>query len=233
MTTIREYIDQSEKLREQGALSDALVSIDNAIAFAGEEANYVELLEAMAHKLEIWKFFHTKTQQAVFWELLKGDAITGLHIAEAYNIHGHPRAVMLLRRGTYDMFHKNYNSAVEWFKKAYSALPASEQTGTRAEFLGHLGEAEGSTGNEEGVAHLEQALAEVKASTDIRPFHKMVIESGIHLRAARVSMVLRRERDARVHWEQAKNISEILSKEHNMPARLAQCHKFAEAFNLF
>lgn len=228
MPTIRELIDQSEKQREQGVLSDALVSIDNAIALAGEEASYIELLEAIAHKLEIWKFFHAKTQQSVFWELLKGDAEAGLYIAETYNIQGHPRAVMLLRRGTYDMFHHNYNGAVEWFEKAHAALPATEQAGTRAEFLGYLGEAEGNAGRIEGITHLEQALAEVQASSDMRPFHKMVIESGIHLRVAKVLVQMGREEEARAHWQSAKNIAESLVFEHNMPSRLEQCIKFAE-----
>ncbi len=228
MPTIRELIDQSEKQREQGALSDALASIDNAIALAGEEANYIELLEAIAHKLEIWKSFHAKTQQSVFWELLKGDAEAGLYIAEAYNIQSHPRAVMLLRRGTYDMFRKNYEAAVDWFQKACAALPENEQAGTRAEFLGYLGEAEGNAGRIEGITHLEQALAEVQASSDMRPFHKMVIESGIHLRVAKVLVQMGREEEARAHWQSAKNIAESLVFEHNMPSRLEQCIKFAE-----
>lgn len=213
-------------------LSEALVSIDNAIALAGEEANYSKLLEAMAHKLEIWKFFHTKTKQEVFWELLKGDAESGLQIADAYNIHGHPRAVMFLRRGTYDMFHKNYDAAIEWFQKAYAALPTTEQAATRAEFLGHLGEAEGSAGKAEGIAHLEQALVEIGGSTDTRLFHKMVIESGIHLRIAQVFIQWQRTDEARDHWQHAKDISEVLSSEYNMSARLQQCHKFAEVFKL-
>jgi tetratricopeptide (TPR) repeat protein len=160
---IQEYKERSELSREQGHLPEALVSIDQAIALAGAQAEYKELLECMAYRLEVWKFFYKKTKQEVFWELLKGDCMSGLQIADAYKVYGHPRAVMLLRRGTYEMFKESFSEAVVWFEKAYAELSGEAEVGTRAEFLGHLGEAEGLSGKRVGVTHLEQAVEQAKS----------------------------------------------------------------------
>jgi hypothetical protein len=128
------------------------------------------------------------------------------------------------------MFKESFSEAVVWFEKAYAELSGEAEVGTRAEFLGHLGEAEGLSGKRVGVTHLEQAVEQICRAVDMRPFHKLVIESGVRLRLARVFMRLDRPREALEQLQQARTLSVVLDKEYAMASRLEQCRQFAARY---
>lgn len=227
--SIEGLLRQGEQAREHGDHALALSCLGQAIIQAGQEERYAVVVNALAHKLLIYKDLYTYTHKHIFLELMRSEAEAGLRIVEQYTLNGQPKAVMLLRLGSYFFEKEDFSAAVQYFTQAVAEI-GEENMGEASEYLSYLGRAQVKAGQtDKGVGTLERALSLAEQSEDLRPFHKLVTLSGIELRLADVYFDIGRTEEAEKIFTIALQQSKELHTVHSMSVRLEQAQQFGKA----
>lgn len=230
MPTFEEYIKQGEMATEHQQHPEAMQAYTMAILTAANNKNYEQVVQALGQRLIIYKHKWQLSGDAVFLELLKGDADTGTAIVEKYSLEGHSKAVMLLRSGDYFYENKNYSEAANNYANAVDNLPEGDIA--QPEFLGHLGVALCLSGDNGGLEKLNTALNLAEADRNLRPFHKIIIISGIQMRLAESEYAFGNIEKAKEHLEIAFQLGKELESEHNIGMRTVQIKNLKDKLNL-
>lgn len=233
-----EYIDQLfekiEHVREQGLYAEALALSEQAIIVSVEQKLPNKCVNALAHKLIVYKHLFQKTEDLLYNELMYGDIQTGLTICAQFHISGQPYAVMQTRYGDYYVHKEQYAEALPHYEDAYSVVSVVSEGkyGELAEYLSHLGIARVLAGNDQGLQDIEQALGWANQDVILQPFHKLTITSGILFRLAAVYGKRGDEDNFKKYFSQAMGQAEELKKEFNMPMRVIQGERLKEKLKI-
>jgi tetratricopeptide (TPR) repeat protein len=214
-------ISEGEEAREREDYPRAFERFDQAIVLAATKSDLTTLINALAHKLLIYKNLYQKTGNNWFNELMAGDAKTGLKIVEKSGLLGQPKAVILLRLGDYHINKKNYELAATAYKEGLENSDVNKP-GEYAEYLSHLAWAQGLMGDKDAIAHLKKSLEIAESDTNLRPFHRLVILSGINMRLAEVYKVQDNPEESLAALDIAEKMAKELQSEFHMPMRLKQ-----------
>jgi hypothetical protein len=228
-----EVTRKGEVASEQGSQIQALTYWNEAFLLALTNKDYGEAINTLGHHLHIYKVYFQQTKDPTFMELLYSDVITGLRIAECNNVTGQPKSVMHLRGGTYWMYKEDFTQALEQFALALEELSKSNpKPSIQAEYLGHYGQALAKSGHTEGFAKLKEALQIIRTHRDLRPFHQLIVESGILLRLADAYISRHDLDNARSYLKEAKPLVDELAQEHGMEMRQNQFHNLVQSTKL-
>lgn len=224
MKNIDELFEKIEIARETGNYTDALLLSEQAIIESVEQKLPQKCVNALGHKLVVYKHLFQKTEDSLYNELMYGDIQAGLVICKQYSLKGQPLAVMLIRLGDYYTHKELYSEAVPHYEAAYAEVSKASKGkhGELAEYLSHLGIARVMAGNEEGLKDVKQALAWAEQDTGLRPFHKLTITSGILFRLAAIYGKLGDMVKFNEYFGLAMEQALQLKDEHNMPMRVVQ-----------
>jgi tetratricopeptide (TPR) repeat protein len=228
--------DEFEHLREQGEIASeqgdqeqALICFDRALIMAVQQKQYGRAVNILGHHLHVFKVFYQETSDPSFMELFYSDVLTGLRLCQFHDIQGQPKSVMLLRSGDYFLFKQDFAQAAEQYRLAMEELdkPERQPEEIRAEYMGHYAIALVKSGDNTGFAKFEEALKILGSHTGLRPFHQIIVESGVWLRQADAYAFAGQQDKAREALSQAKPMVEKLAAEHNMGMRKKQWEKLA------
>jgi tetratricopeptide (TPR) repeat protein len=217
--SVANLIEQGEFAREKGQDERALSLLDRAIFEAGKKKDYASLLAALSHKLLVWKHAYLKAKDMAFLELMFSEAWGGLKIAQRVKVEKGFQAVFLLRIGHYFQYKGNYKLAQNYGRKALKFISKNDKA-RYAEYLGHFGLSQALAGNKQGLNTLKQALKLIEKAKKVRPFHKLVIHSGILTRASIALNKFGKKSEAREMLDAAFELAKILARQYKMPMRL-------------
>jgi glycosyltransferase involved in cell wall biosynthesis len=134
---------------------------------------------------------------------------------------------------TYWMYKEDFTQALEQFALALEELSKSNpKPSIQAEYLGHYGQALAKSGHTEGFAKLKEALQIIRTHRDLRPFHQLIVESGILLRLADAYISRHDLDNARSYLKEAKPLVDELAQEHGMEMRQNQFHNLVQSTKL-
>lgn len=230
--TFTELIDQAELTRENGKHAEALQFVERAIILTAEQGKIEDVINALGHKMIIYKHKFQSTDNPVFNELMYGDVQTGLALVEQHSISGQPKALMLYRSGDYFLWKKDTAKALTLYEQAWNELPKDEP-GKSAEYLSKYALALAMSGNiEDGVAKQKEALALAENDNSLRPFHKLTITSGILFRLALIYHIAGKEDLYKETFESAMVQAQELKDKYDVGMRLVQAERAKEKFGL-
>lgn len=218
---LKKLTEQGELAREKNQDAKALSLLDQAILEAGRKKDYASLLLALSHKLLVWKHAYLKTRDQAFLELMLGEARSGLIIAKNTQVEKGLQAIFLLRIGHCFQYRNNYKLAEHYTKQAVQLISKKDQA-KYAEYLGHYGLSQSLAKDKKGLDSLKQALKIIEKAKKVRPFHKLVIHSGLLLRTAIALKKFGKKQETEDMLFAATEISKILAKKYKMPMRLYQ-----------
>ncbi len=241
-TSIRELKEAGEQAGLQGDTAKALASFELAFIQAANQENDAELLNCIAHIAIIYKHqFHTLAPEdphrIPFVEMMGAYAMAGVRIADQKAIIGQPRSAAILRVGDYYYAKSMYQQAADTYHDAIEEMKNYEGLDKDlilAEYRGHYGQALGMIGDETGIKELNEALQTIEGLQEeqVRPFHKLIILTGIFMRLAEVYLHLGKQKDAENVLAKALPMAEDLAQKYDMPDRRKQLEKFKEVYNL-
>jgi tetratricopeptide (TPR) repeat protein len=216
---LQQRIEQAEILREHGDTAGALSMLTAIISEASEAQDYQSLASALGHCIVCFKHLF---QNGGGEDHLRGmeqdiEQGFGLPIPEA------GKAVFYLRLGDVQMLRGNLPAAEAAYSKAYEVVSKGDHT--EAEYLGHLAEAKAFNGKcAESIELLNQALAYMKTCPNVRPFHRVVIVSGLKARMIRAALKCGRYELAISSFVYGYAQAWWLKVNYRMPQRLNQYH---------
>ncbi len=231
---IQQMIERGEMAREHGEHAAALQYLDEALIAAADSQRPADIITVLGHRLLIYKHLAQSTGKDIYYELMFGDTLNGLRLAEAHNISGVAKADMLLRQGDYFLVKKDNGKAVELFEQAIELLDLegpSKNRGRYAEYLGHYGLSLVLAGDSSGLTRLAEALTLVEHNEELRPFHKLIILSGMHGRYVQAYVFLGDKAKATQHLDAAEKLAQELIDEHDISVRMDQMKKLRKTVN--
>lgn len=220
----KNYTQLNEKIelaREHQDYPTALSAAGMVLIEAIEEEDYTQAINAIGHKLLIYKDLWFKTQKPEFNQLMLSEVTYGLELCERQKINGQPKAIMLHRASDYYFQKEDYAMAARLSEKACEELP-QKNTGEYAELLNHRTAAQVLSGTESAFSNFDIAYQIAETDSNLRDFHKKAILSGILLRKAFVQIKLGKKPEAEAIITQATPICESLATEYNMEVRKNQ-----------
>jgi tetratricopeptide (TPR) repeat protein len=222
MMHIDQLLESAEMAREKGNHAEALALAEQVIIAAADSGDYTRVVEALAHKLIIYKHKFQASNNQVFNVLMYGDVQAGLKIITEHNISGHPVAVMHMRAADYFFWRKEYSESIPFYEQALKHADKNKK-GEYAEFLSHLGMAEIMAGKtDEGRQKVEQSLSLAEADNALRPFHKLTVTSGILFRLSASYGQQGNKEKFEEYFSRAMEQAQILKNEYTMPMRTIQ-----------
>jgi hypothetical protein len=224
MKNLKKLINQAEIAREKNQMAKALMLLDEVIWEAGTANRYDLTLDALGHKIIIWLHRFQFTGDESYLELMASEARAGYMIGTMKKVDKGFLAIMLHRLGHYHFYKKEFGEAAS-FAKASLAYISKKEAGKYAEYLGHYGLALALDGDKKGVQLLVDSLEMVRKSEDLRPFHYMIVESGVLIRIAVAAYANNDKKLFKSSLAEARIIASILDKKFKMPTRLDQVNK--------
>lgn len=219
--TFDQLIDSGERARELEDFDRSFAIFDQAILLATKLNDPAKIINAIGHKLLAYKHLAERSNSENYWQLYRGEVETGLKIASDAKIEGQPMALMLLRQGDYFSHLLDYAKAEEIYQKALEKLDPNDG-GVYGEYLSHFGLAQSMSGKTEGLTTLKTSFDTVALDNKLRPFHKLVVLSGINLRLALASAKLGFDEDSKKYMAEAERQAKELAEQHKMSIRLKQ-----------
>jgi len=223
-------MEQGEVAREKGDQAQALTSLDQALLLAVQEKEYSTAVNILGQHLLVFKVRYEQTGDDTFMELLYADVLAGLRLCDHNHIAGQPKSVMLLRGGDYFLHKRDYATAAEQYGMAVAELnkTSREPEETLAEYIGYWANALVKNGDHTAFAKFDEALHILEEHHGLRPFHQLIVESGILLRQADAYNFVGQKDKAIAIWNKAKQIADSIASEHGMNMRQKQAEKLGK-----
>ncbi len=219
---IRKLFEQFENFSEQGQTSEAVRVIGKACLEAASTGRPDLVVETFNHKLHIFKHLFQRTGQEIYLSLMRSEALSAVNLAKKYRVQGSPRAAALLRYADTFYLEDDYKKSTPIYLQALEALPKAA-SGEYAEFLSHWAISAIKLRKEKkNLEQLKQALSMAESDIALRPFHKLIVVSGIQGRLAEACGVLNDREQAENYLLAAEGNAKILEKEYHMPMRQIQ-----------
>ncbi|MCL5008984.1 MAG: hypothetical protein M1400_01430 [Patescibacteria group bacterium] len=230
--SIRRLFEDFENLSEQGRTAEALAVIDRASVDAAAAKRSDLVVEALNHKLHIFKHLYQKTGQEIYLLLMRSEAFAALALADRFQVSGAPKAAALLRYADTFYMEGKYQESTALYAQALEVLPKTV-SGAYAEFLSHYAISELKwRQNPEALKKLLEALSLAEADGALRPFHKLIILSGIQARLAEASTILNNRAESEQYFTRAEENALKLEREYGMPMRRIQLENLKQQLNL-
>jgi len=214
-TSVESLKEEGERAGLQGRHSDALSCFQHALILAIQEGNDWETLNIIALIAIVYKqCYHAlpygDSKRPSFIELMGAFALAGVRISDARKIKGQPRSVVLLRTGDYYYALADFEKAALMHRQSIEELRNYARFDRRllySEYLGHLGQALGMLGDTGGLPTLTKSLTIARDlhRHEVRPFHKLVLISGLLLKFGELYLHSGQTEDARKVTEDARN----------------------------
>ncbi len=219
--------EQFEILSETGKITDAESLINQQLKEFLKSRDFKNYLEGIGHKVHIFKKFFKATNNPAYLHQILEQIDKALQICKQQHITGHALAVMHLRKG--DAFYSlsRLLEALEEHKKAYAQVLADKgvEDFTKAEFLGHLALSKAANGFEDSLIDFNSALSLVRQSNSpsLRPWHRLILETGILLKKAECLKILKKpQTEVFAAIQEAKPKALELLNKYNMKDRQEQ-----------
>jgi tetratricopeptide (TPR) repeat protein len=220
--SFHELIEKGEIARERKNYDRALLCFDLAINRASDNHDLFSVIEALGHRLLIYKHKFKKKRNRLFLELMLKDAEACLAIASKMKLPKEVNKVGYLRIGDYHYLTGAYTKAVTCYKKAISCIPKNK-TNEIAEYQSHYGLALVKTKRiDQGLKNLFESLVTLRKSNSLTGFRRLTIESGILMRLSEGSRFAGNHAFADDYLEEAKQLAEVLETKHKMSNRLEE-----------
>lgn len=220
-----QLIEQGEMVREKKNWDKALEIFDRAIIEAARLKKPETIINILAHKLIIYKHLYNESGNQIFLELLYNESKAGIHLADVFIIQGQARAVSLLRVADYYYLKGDYKTANKYYYESLENLNPEDKA-MYGEYLGHLGLSEVLSGEKKkGFATLDRAYEQVFENKSLRPFHKLVILSGIRLRQAKAFGEMGDKVKAKIYLDDSEQLAKQLVQEYKLPLRLEEVER--------
>lgn len=227
----KNLITKGEIAREKKDYKTALACFDEAMLVSGKYNLWVNFLEALGHNIVIDKHFWWTTKDNGFLELMRADVGLGLKIAKMKKLPGRYLAVFQLRMGDVLVDEKKFAEAVEWYRKSVRSLAGLSKNAGYGEYLGHLGRGLVLAKKKEAEKVLLRALNFIQKDKDIRPFHRLILESAVI-----VSLSLyhkkKNPKKSKELFNKAFVMARNLDEKYKMPMRLKQLEIMKKEFEL-
>ena len=235
-TKLKILKQQGEIASERGQQDKALSCLDRALVMALKGKDYAGAINVLGHHLHIYKVLFQETGDKNFMEMFYSDVLAGLRLAEKNNIRGQAKSVMLLRAGdllyVYERLSQKQPNSMHWRLRELNKT-SKQPAGTHAEYIGHWAVALAQIGKLKfALTTFDQAFELLKRDSELRPFHRLIIESGILLRRAEAYGAFKRKNDAEKDLLQAKEVSSRLKRKFGMGARLKQTVELAKQLRI-
>lgn len=219
---IRKLFEQFENFSEQGQTSEAVRVIGKACLEAASAGRPDLVVETFNHKLHIFKHLFQKTGQEIYLSLMRSEALSAVNLAKKYRVQGLPKAAALLRYADTFYLEDDYKKSTSIYSRALEVLPKTV-SGEYAEFLSHWAiSAIKLRKDKKSLEQLKEALSMAESDVTLRPFHKLIVVSGIQGRLAEACSILNDRKQAEHYLSAAEGNAKILEKEHHMPMRQVQ-----------
>ena len=215
-------ISEGELAREHRKYDKALSCFDRAIRIAGSEGENVAMMAALSHRALVWKHLFEQTGRRNFLELTKADSEAGLAVAKSdKSVPAEVTAPLLLRLGDYYRLMRDRELALSYYHQALDVVSKSSP-GKVAEYESHYALALIEKGQvKKGFMLLSECLQAIQADQSYRPFHRLIVESGIWLRMAEAYKGKNPAAYEKALTE-AEKLAKTLKIKHKMPMRLVQ-----------
>lgn len=221
-SAVHKLFEEFERLSERGSYAEALEIIDRACLEAAFSARPDWVVEALNHKLHVYKHLYQKSGEAVYLDSMAAVANLALVFAEKHGLSGPPKAAALLRSADVYYLKSDLAQAVEFYQRALDEIPPLPE-GRYAEYLSHWAAAKIKLSQDPAIlADLEKALSLAEKDASLRPFHKLIIVSGINARLAESYALLGRTSQAKTALAEAEAAAGLLEKTYAMPMRKIQ-----------
>ncbi len=217
----KQLIQKAEIAREHNQQTKALELLDLTLIEVGLKKRYDLMLETLAQRLIIWLHYFQSTGDASFLELLVADARAGYAIGTTKKVKKGLVAIMLHRIGHYHFYKKEFKESAIFYKASLEDLLPKDK-GQIAEYTGHYALSLILSGDKKGLTKLKQALVLASDDKKLRPFHKLIIESGLLIRLAIASWHLKDRKMYQEYLDEAQVLALVLKDKYKMPQRLQQ-----------
>ncbi len=219
------FIKWAEKLCEEGDLNGSFSVLERAEKFLGY-ANLVEPKQQsfygkiLSQRIICNKHLWQNKRDLKYLKLMSEDVLSGLNLKISKN----EKAVFCLRCGDVFAAQDDFDKAEENYQLAYDLVNKGDFA--EAEYLGHLAEIKSRNGkNAEALKLFEKALFIMQTQAEIRPFHKLIIESGLYMRLAKCLFATAHYYMAMKFLFRSYKMCLKLKFIHGMPQRLKQFHQ--------
>jgi tetratricopeptide (TPR) repeat protein len=226
-----QLIGQAEELREQEDYVKAACTFNRAMLLAAEKREADNLVSAICHNLLIHKYLYENSKNPLFLEMMHAEANKALDIAEKFGAPSGSKAMALLRIGDFHFELKQYEKAEEHYGEALALLNGDD--GEYPHYLSVLGLSQVLAGKkDEGMKKIEDALKKAEGDSSLRPFHKLIVLSGIMMRKGHALASQEKIALANEVFMKTEELCKMLASEFGMPVRLKQLSRLKSRLNL-
>ena len=212
-------LETGEIAREQEQYTKALNIFNELIVTAGLAKKHIYVFDALIHRSHLYKHLYQKTNDAVFLLLMSNDAQTSYQIAKTKLKNKLDVAFMDL--GNFHYLKEDFEQSSKYYNLAIKHLN-NKPKAPYAEFLSHLGISQVLAGRKQGLVLLKKAGALIAQDQSLRPFHKLVVESGNDMRVLLATHKLRTEHNTKLLKTKIASQVNLLAKKYGMPMRQIQ-----------
>ena len=228
---ITKLIQKGELSREKEQIHEAFAYLTEAMVEAAKIGDYTGVCECLAHRLVVYLHLWQQTEKKIFLDLTRMDARQGLAICETYRIDDSVRGTFHLRLGTYYREKGDLENAAEEYRKAVKLVEKGKDKIKYAEFLGHYAEIVLLNGDKKGLGYFGRAIELVEKAKGVRPFHKLIILSGMYGRMARAHFHNKEKLEGKTALAKATELAKELAIKHKMKVRLKQIQKISKEYD--
>ncbi len=218
-------VDREEKRFEAASLKFALICNNAPL-----EGKWDMVVRALMEQFIIFQRRFDETSEKGWLVFMYAYANMIINFTERFKLSSGFGAIGYLRLGDAYLRDKDYESALEVYRKAYSLLP-QHRDAQHVEFLKQQLLAEAMTGHYESrreFATLLNLLAEQSEYADGVPltdWHRLIIRSGVYINAARAFAASGDLVQAEEFFRLAQDDSVALAKLHGKPLRLDEVQR--------
>lgn len=228
----KKLIEKGETAREQKDYTAALVCFYEAMFDAEKREHWRDFVEALGHKIVVTKHRWWETKEEVVLAWMRRQVHLGLDTCKMKKLPGRYLAVFQLRAGDVFMAEENFKAAATWYGRAVKSLSGTPENAGYGEYLGHWGRALIFTKSRKRAKKiLLRALELIRDDKDVRPFHRLILESAV---LASLALFYKEEDSGKSKklFAEALYMAKKLKKEHNMPMRLKQLQIMKKEYGL-
>ena len=218
--TSRVQIREAERICEEGHPRDAMEILDRVIEFTRKNGDPETESSALGYKIVCLKHIYQNTRDEKVLQQMHGYIKLGMILP----ISAQSKAVFHLRLGDVYTAKQDYKSAERSYRKA--AWLVRRDKVMYPEYLGHYAESKAMNGkSQRAIIMILIALQKVEeAKNNFRPFHYLILVSGLYARLAKASIKARKFGLAVNALFQGYTRAWWLAIRYKMPQRRKQYH---------
>lgn len=219
-STSKNLIREAERICEQGHPHEAMEILNRVIENTRKNGDPEMESSALGHKIVCLKHIYQNTRDEKTLEKIHGHIKLGMMLP----ISEQHKAVFHLRLGDVYTARQDYQNAERSYRKAARLVRRDKIV--HPEYLGHYAESKAVNGKPLlAIVLILIALRKVDEAKDIlRPFHRLILVSGLYARLAKSAIKARKFPLALSALFKGYALAWWLAIKHKMPQRRKQYH---------